>query len=185
MSKVSTPACPIRSEDRRLTDVQHTDELLRLLNSTPTLPEQALIHHRHEVLPHARIHELGDTVPHDRCRRRIQRRHDLLTPRHELLLDDPLLKLGRGNPEQTRRELEGRVVVAQERLRPRLGDLDVSEVEESGEKSEDLPLLLNGDADSRERLLGDVELGRVVDAWDRGRARSSLVEVEELGRVDV
>ena len=168
-----------------LTDVEHSDKLLRLLDSGSILAEQALVDYRDEVLPDARVHKLGHTVSDNRSGWSSQGGDDLLAPGHELLLDRPLLEVSRRDPEQAGRELERRVVVRHQSLGPRLGDLDVSEVEQSGEQSEDLPLLLDGDADGRERLLGDVKLSRVVHAWDRGRLGSSLVEVEELCRVHV
>jgi len=58
-------------------------------------------------------------------------------------------------------------------------------VKQRSEKSEDLPLFLDGDSNGGESLLGDVELGCIVDSRNGCRSRSSLVEVEELGGVDV
>jgi hypothetical protein len=48
-----------------------------------------------------------------------------------------------------RRELQTRIVIRKHRVCPRLGDFDVSEVEERGEKLEDVPLPLDGYSDGR------------------------------------
>jgi hypothetical protein len=124
---------------------------------------------------------LRHRVLHDVRLRRRQRRNDLVRPRHDLLLEDPLLELVLVDAEELGSEDEGLVVVIEEGVGARRLDLHVTEVEERGEKLEDLPLTLDSDADGREGLLGRSKLGSIVNAVDGERRRTALVEVEEVG----
>ena len=157
-------------------DVEHADEGVDPLEHR--VGREAAVDDVDEPVEQARVDELGDGVSHDGGLLLRQVRHDLLAPGHELLLDGPPRE-GRGvDAQQGAGSDEGGLVGREGGVGAGGTDLDVAQVQQRGEDTEDLGLAVVRDPDLAQRGPCRVELGSIVDAVDGGRA--TLVEVVEV-----
>jgi len=60
-----------------------------------------------------------------------------------------------------------------------LGDFDVSKVQESSENTENVPLSVDGDTNSRQSSLSVLELFAVIHTWNWGRRGSTTSQVSK------
>ena len=166
-------------------DIQNADKHLRPVCRFAVFAGQTLVDNGHKPFEKASVDELSHGIPDTSCLCNIQRGDDLLVPSDELFLDRPLFEVGQGNPKEASSHLEGRVNVIDSSFVAHCGDLDVPKVQESRKELENGPLLLHADPDGRKGVLGLPELFGIVNAINRSRRRTALLEVVEFSNVGI
>ena len=99
-------------------NIQHADKHLSPISGLAILSSQTLVEDRDDPFEEAGIDELGDGVTDNGRLCAVQGDHDLLVTRRYLLLHRPLLEISKGNAQESRRELKGRICVVNDRVRP-------------------------------------------------------------------
>ena len=152
----------------------YTDEHFCPVRSLSTFTRKTLVDNSNEPLEQACIQELRDRISDYGRLSTIQRGCNLLRSSSDLFLDRPLLELYRRDPKKSRGEQQRRLLISNIRVVPHAGDIDVPEMQESGQESENCPLLVDSDADNRESILSRPKLLRIIDTRDGSRIGSSL-----------
>lgn len=166
-------------------DIQNADEHLSLVCPFAVFTGQALVNDSHKPFENASVNEFGHGISDTGCLCSIQIGDDPLVPGGDLFLDRPPFEFRQGDAEEASSHLESRISVIDNNVVTHRGDLDVSKVQESGEKFENGPLLLYTDPNGGKGVLGLPELFSVVDAINGSRGRTALLKVVELSNVGV
>ncbi|WPK27202.1 hypothetical protein PUMCH_004579 [Australozyma saopauloensis] len=145
-------------------DIKHSNERVDvLLHLRRTEVRVDVVH---EPVEQRRINIFGKRVSGHERLLVVQVGDDLFRTRGDLFLDTPLCERARVDAQKRTCLDQVGLVGGQLRVVAGGGDVDVTDVEQRGQDLVDLALARLVDADERQRVVGELEVQRVVDAGD-------------------